>query len=123
MTSTPTPAQVLEQIELLEKQAKKASPYLWPEECLEIAASLRALAAQLAEQQQELERRWIPVSERLPEGWTEVLFCLEGRKVVCGFRAAGKWHMSDERPINVQTVITHWMPLPAPPAQAGAGGE
>ena len=53
---TPTPAQVLELAELLEKQAKKASPHLWPEQCGEIAATLRAQADALAEREAECER-------------------------------------------------------------------
>jgi len=75
------------------------------------------------------DQRWIPVSERLPEGREEVLgwqtwvpdaYWGEG-VFVCSrvdrdgeFLKAGEWWTEDDRLPN----ITHWMPLPTPPDDA-----
>lgn len=89
-------------------------------------AHLRTLAAQLTEQQQELERlrgqvaeeRWIPVSERLPEEGQHVIGW-QGQGIEMVYLANGVfWDLYSPYPIEV----THWQPRPAPP-QASAGGE
>jgi hypothetical protein len=69
----------------------------------------------------ELMPRWIPVSERLPEEEQEVLVwngggqCLKPWQghVLCEYRN-GEWRESQES--DLYPGITHWMPLPAPPA-------
>ena len=64
---------------------------------------------------------WIPVGERLPEEEQEVLVwngggqCLKPWQghVLCEYRN-GEWRESQES--DLYPGITHWMPLPAPPA-------
>ncbi len=78
------------------------------------------------------EDRWIPVSERLPEDWSKskVLPCtyLVWTKIgdyrLAGWRPDGNWW--EDHTVVVREyegtlgedrhVVTHWMPLPEPPA-------
>lgn len=57
-----------------------------------------------------LEPQWIPVTERLPEKYDNVL-AYYGRTIpqVTYLCRDGKW-------FGAYGKITHWMPLPAPPA-------
>jgi hypothetical protein len=60
-----------------------------------------------------VERRWIPVSERLPETQEAVLGHCCGEIGVCKRFSCG-WYWDEEyshQAINP----THWMPLPEPP--------
>lgn len=62
------------------------------------------------------ERRWIPVTERLPEPFRPVIVCREKGKgeyiVEQGFKdVCGWWKVYGTRTKNV----THWMPMPEPP--------
>ena len=70
-------------------------------------------------------RRWIPVTERLPELLTEVLGWHPADRVRAWFRHSGQplnapyweqWEPQDREcdDCNVKAP-THWMPLPAPP--------
>jgi hypothetical protein len=54
---------------------------------------------------------WIPVSERLPDEGRAVLIVADGW-VKMGWRN-GEWIDWD----GDECVVTHWMPLPAPPTQ------
>lgn len=73
----------------------------------------------LREQEQ---RRWIPVTERLPENIANRVF------VVCE-RSNGVFYAHYEKPfwINLETdkpfisTVTHWMPLPAPSKEGAEG--
>jgi hypothetical protein len=63
----------------------------------------------------EAERRWIPVSEKLPELNQDVLALVDD-EIVCGSFYQDWEHgiyFSDGR--NCMLVATHWMPLPEPP--------
>jgi hypothetical protein len=68
------------------------------------------------------ERRWIPVSERLPEEGQEVLAWNNGGQcekpwqgcVLCEHRN-GEWREVEER--DLYPGVTHWMPLPEPPVR------
>jgi hypothetical protein len=52
------------------------------------------------------ERRWVPVDERLPDQEQRVLVVLNGEAKSAWYYPPGKF----------QPEITHWMPLPEPPA-------
>lgn len=85
---------------------------------------LREAAALVAKESAELlERRWIPVEERLPEYGVRVLATdmyegddytgiwtreeYEDEADGCWYDDHGWWHASDD--------VTHWMPLPKAP--------
>lgn len=82
---------------------------------------LREAAALVAKESAELlERRWIPVDERLPEDRGDVLvvaYWHERWGVYMGWcapeRAAWSVHIGIGDRNDV--AVTHWMPLPAPP--------
>ena len=77
-------------------------------------ACVLAVAA-LREQEQ---RRWIPVTERLPEN-------IANRVLVVCERSNGVFYAHYEKPfwINLETdkpfisTVTHWMPMPEPPKE------
>ena len=85
----------------------------------EDAASLLSLIetneARIAEL--EAERRWIPVSERLPEVNEDVFTLVydtnDGSTSVCALKhhGDGVWFIWDKG----YYVVTHWMPMPKPP--------
>ena len=80
------------------------------------------LAADLLEHQQKrieeleqlrAERRWIPVTERLPEDLCPVLVTLKGLKVAfVGRYQEPEWWSegAGSRPFVLE--VTHWMPVP-----------
>lgn len=64
----------------------------------------------------EAERRWIPVSERMPDDWESVLtidISKSTRDVVSAFYnpETSLW----STPFSSDLWVTHWMPLPEPP--------
>ena len=81
--------------------------------------------------------RWIPVTERLPEGDNRILVCSKLRdgqywQSVCRFannlhevdeydfpneRRPGFYYYDDEYGWIEKTGVTHWMPLPQPPKE------
>ena len=82
---------------------------------------LREAAALVAKESAELlERRWIPVTERLPEDRSDVLvvaYWHERWGVYMGWcapeRAAWSVHIGIGDRSDI--AVTHWMPLPEPP--------
>ena len=91
-----------------------------------IEDELRACIAEL-----EAERRWIPVSERLPEDGREVLVFAEGLITAGSHCQCGAAFNDDDVLVETPTwllgiegevygcdaydAVTHWMPLPNPP--------
>jgi hypothetical protein len=59
------------------------------------------------------DRRWIPVTERLPEVHSPVLVSITESRypTVATMSLDGEWLFREGDPVTV----THWMPLPAPP--------
>ena len=71
--------------------------------------------AEKALREQE-ERRWIPVTERLPEDnipSTAYLCWWRGHTHICKYWRTRKCFEFNGRVVNV----THWMPLPEPPKE------
>lgn len=62
----------------------------------------------------QAERRWIPVSERLPEMYKSVIIhCKDGyitscQRTICSEQVRFNFPFND---------VTHWMPLPEPPEE------
>jgi len=62
------------------------------------------------------ERRWIPVSEQLPEDGQSVVACFEGGGMTgqvgeATFNKRGGWFLTERGAWSA----SHWMPLPEPP--------
>ena len=57
--------------------------------------------------------KWIPVTERLPERYQNVLTVREDRKI--RFDAIGSLDVWYEERWHTGNPVTHWMPLPEPP--------
>ena len=62
-------------------------------------------------------RRWIPVTERLPEKQGEYFVMIEGDKIstTLYYEWADKYWF--DFPNGRKFVVTHWMPLPEPPKE------
>lgn len=67
-------------------------------------------------------QKWIPVTERLPKEWVEVLVWSR-----CGFHETavyigipGKWRITWNHALLEEGTVTHWMPLPKLPEDGGA---
>lgn len=71
---------------------------------------------------EQLQQKWIPVSERIPEDGSDILvYCDDGeesRIVACNYDN-GVWFDCVFNTVMVFKNITHWMPLPKPPKKEG----
>jgi len=77
-------------------------------------ADLTSAARKLEE---ESEKGWTPVAERLPDVGLLVLIALNDDDVWTGYRDGEIWRYVDAMPITKERV-THWKRLPSPPARA-----
>ena len=89
------------------------------QQCEDIAREegFKVMEAEIAALHAEVERltaAWIPVSERLPEPWGNVLIAVRGEYVFLGCFTGGGWRGPCDM---TQEGVTHWMPLPAPPTE------
>lgn len=62
-------------------------------------------------------QKWIPVTERLPEEWKDVLVLLRFGccETAVYLGVPGKWRVTWYRDMIGVDSVTHWMPLPEPP--------
>ena len=74
--------------------------------------------------------RWIPVTERLPGEWTEVLVFVRCRPGAEGFLQTavyignpGCWRIAWNHYLLDDNSVTHWMPLPDAPGTAETGKD
>ncbi len=65
----------------------------------------------------ESERRWIPVTERLPEAGSMVL-AVDSEETISSAYYVGNWHSGGALE---EDAVTHWMPLPEPPKEETDG--
>lgn len=77
-----------------------------------------ALNLAISALREQEERRWIPVTERLPRNYISVLVYLPGERPLPTVHEAyiggdGEWHSSVVYGVENEDV-THWMPLPEP---------
>jgi hypothetical protein len=83
-------------------------------EAVQLADKVDELMVEIKARIAELEaQQWISVEDELPDGPSNVL--IAGG---CGYYENGQWWSimgnSSHRPISWE--VTHWMPLPEPPA-------
>ena len=80
----------------------------------ELTSENESLAKSVSEASEILRRRWIPVTERLPEV-RQVVLITDGIDVGTGWMNQGWWNTSFA---DIQRDdVTHWMPLPEPPKE------
>jgi hypothetical protein len=82
---------------------------LKPADCTRLMNFIDALQTRI----DDLEtQRWIPVSERLPEGRTVLVFKKDGSiSIDTTYIDGGNYFWWE----SGQSKVTHWMPLPEPP--------
>ena len=84
-------------------------------ECSGCKATSR-ICAELAGNSPVTPDGWIPVSERMPDQYVEVIVCTDaGSRYIAAINRQMSWDDGDFSD-DIQDV-THWMPLPAPPQQ------
>lgn len=82
----------------------------------ELSREKESLAKSVNEASEILRRRWIPVTERLPEhGWYLAYGPTIKMEVLHFHSVEEVW--SSERYYNIE--VTHWMPLPQAPKEEG----
>ena len=111
-----------EAADLIEAQAKEIEKLRGQNEQLREAAALVA-----KESAELLERRWIPVEERLPENGVPVLinyiasddgkYHPDGTAVWTDYGCFWWEGSLEDCDTEVAVPITHWMPLPEPPEE------
>lgn len=81
-----------------------------------------ALNLAIAALREQEERRWIPVTERLPDKNGEYI-CRHGFNGNTDIKFTGvlEYYATDEKPHwqhdSIGLIVTYWMPLPEPPKE------
>lgn len=83
----------------------------------EAADAIEELQNKLNLWRQDKIRRWIPVSERLPEQNTRVIGFMAWKGITAIEYQHGKWYSIDHLQPLPNEAVTHWMPLPEPPKE------
>ena len=106
--------------DLHEISGNRAIPVHMAETVIEAADAIEELICEVADEHNtrldaEERRRWIPVTERLPESGVPTLICGDGNIVEKGFfdDEYGYWYDWGGN----RTFVHHWMPLPKPPKE------
>ena len=61
--------------------------------------------------------QWISVKDRLPESeYVSVLVCQSRNNIIMVAQLKGNEWKTGESPMDYLAGVTHWMPLPEPPA-------
>ena len=61
--------------------------------------------------------RWIPVTERLPEPYFDVL-STDGESVgIASYQKKGGYWLTSDVFYDAHVAVSHWMPLPEPPKE------
>ena len=107
-----TTAEALAEIEYYAGfRGKKAVKKAVDDACILAVAALR----------EQEERRWIPVTDRLPNIFEGVLaYCPKRRNTYLLYiNARWEWHFFDKTVAGalLDEAVTHWMPLPEPPKE------
>ena len=90
-------------------------------------AEVAALKQELkyAKQKCREERRWIPVTERLPERTMPPHDVLVYHDLNCGMFIDRAWYSHEKNKwrsaVGMNLKVTHWMPLPEPPKEGAEG--
>ena len=100
------------------KRSEPKPMWSYPLSLVEYEAEIEMLKSRIAEL--EAERRWIPVSERLPENNQQVL-STDGEDYYLDYYA--QWDGANlsfaPRFLGATWKVTHWMPLPESPGGEG----
>ena len=60
--------------------------------------------------------KWIPLSEKKPADWQDVIIALDTGAVVVGVRGPAGWDWAEtDTEADQGATATHWMPFPAHP--------
>ena len=84
-----------------------------PDEVIANAPILDALA--YIQQLESAQMKWIGVDERLPEKSGKYIVCTTKKSVYC--TRFETHHSGGDFMTDINTHVTHWMPLPEPPEE------
>ena len=107
--------------ERLRKATLMSEPSHWASLLAPAADALDRLQSELDREREA--RRWIPVSERVPENYVTVMVGSSAYPNVVGsgyIAEGGSWHWHNR---IIDEPVTHWQPMPKPPTQPARAEE